>query len=316
MYRVVVDRLGDPDSLAGKKLRAVVREQLAGVAENIRFLDDGTPMAHAVDDADGIVTLLSTRVDDALLSRAPKLKVVGNFAVGYDNVDLEACKARDVAVCNTPDVLTAATAELALTLLLSAARRVPEGEAMARAGEFEGWAPDMLLGVELRGRRAVLVGRGRIGQATAALFGAVGLDVDFITRADDDATIDAKLARAQVLSLHVPLSEATHHWLNAARLEKLPGDAIVVNTARGPIVDEDALTIALRERRIFAAGLDVYEREPEIPEALRSLKNVVILPHLGSATFTAREGMARLSSGGVAAVLRGERPSNLVSSPG
>lgn len=308
--RVVVDRLGDPTSAAGRKLRAVVREQLAGVADDLAFLDDGTPMADAVDDADGIVTLLSTRVDDALLDRAPRLKAVGNFAVGYDNVDLEACKARGVAVCNTPDVLTRATAELSLTLLLAAARRVPEGETMARAGAFAGWAPDMLLGRELFGRRAVIVGRGRIGEATGALFAAVGLEVAYITRSDDERAIDDKLARAQVLSLHVPLSEATRHWLDARRLALLPADAIVINTARGPVVDEAALIDVLRERRIFAAGLDVYEREPEIPKALRSLDNAVLLPHLGSATYRAREGMARLSSGGVAAVLRGEDPPN------
>jgi glyoxylate reductase len=170
----------------------------------------------------------------------------------------------------------------------------------------------MLLGLELRGRRALIVGRGRIGGETARLFSAVGLEVESLGRDASAAQIKAALKRAQVLSLHLPYGPATHHWLSRERLALLPRDAIVLNTARGPIVDERALIAALQAQRIFAAGLDVFEREPEIPDALRALSNAVLLPHLGSATTTAREGMARSVISGVLAVLRGERPPNLV----
>jgi glyoxylate reductase len=262
--------------------------------------------------ADGLITRLSDRVDAALLARAPRLRAIANYAVGIDNVDLAACAARGVRVANTPDVLTRATAELTLALLLACARRVPEGEALCRSGEFKGWAPRMLLGLELEGRRALIVGQGRIGRETARIFRGVGLKVTFITRRDSAAGIRAKLKRAQVLSLHVPLTPATRHWLDASRLALLPKDAIVLNTTRGAAVDERALIRALKARRIFGAGLDVFAREPEIPAALRRLPNVVLLPHLGSATTAARTAMAELAVSGLLALLGGRRPANEV----
>lgn len=265
-------------------------------------------LAHAV----GLVVTLSVKVDDELLACGPGLRVVGNFAVGVDNIDLEACRRRGIAVVNTPDVLTRSTAECALLLLLACARRLPEGERMCRADAFGGWEPRMLLGRELLGLKAVLVGRGRIGQATARLFEAVGLDVDFITRADDDGAVQKKLGAADVVSLHVPLTSSTRHWLNAERLSWLKPDAIVINTARGPVVDEQALIEVLERGALGGAGLDVFEEEPRIPARLRALDRVVLLPHLGSATRTARAGMARKAVGGVAAVLAGEPPDNRV----
>jgi glyoxylate reductase len=275
--------------------------------------------------ADALICDFSFPVGEALLARAPRLKAVGNVAVGVNNIDLAACARRRVGVVNTPGVLTRATAELTLTLCLAAARRVPEGERLCRSGGFQGWEADQLLGLELRGRHAVLVGRGRIGRETERLFRGVGLTTEWITRADGPAAILRKLQRAQVLSLHVPLTPETRHWLDARRLAALPRDAIVLNTTRGPVVDEAALIRALRARRIFAAGLDVYEREPEIPAALRRLPNVVLLPHVGSATRTAREAMTRLAVRGVLqclrnwrpgrGVLRGQRPPNWVGLP-
>jgi glyoxylate reductase len=262
--------------------------------------------------ADGLITLLSDRVDAALLAAAPRLKVVGNFAVGYDNLDRAACHARGVRVVNTPGVLDRSTAELALALLLAAARRLPEGDALCRKGRFAGWAPELLLGLELRGRRALIVGKGRIGGETARLFAAVGLEVRSVGSGSSAAEIARELKAAQVVSLHLPYSAATLHWLSKERLALLPRDAIVINTARGPVLDEKALIAALRARRLFAAGLDVFEREPEIPLALRRLPNAVLLPHLGSATTQAREAMARLAIAGVLAVLRGEAPPNEV----
>ena len=266
----------------------------------------------ALKNADGFIPLVSEPVSDELLSHAPRLKVIGNFGVGVNNIDLAACRRRGIRVTNTPHVLTRATAELTLALLFATARRIPEGEQMCRSGKFPGWAPDMLLGHELIGRHAVIVGAGRIGKETARLFRAVGIRVEFITRQDSEKSISAKLRDAQILSLHIPLSTTNHHWLNSKRLALLPRDAIVLNTSRGPVVDETALVAALEKKKIFAAGLDVFEKEPSIPMRLRRLQNVVLLPHLGSATATARDGMARLAVTGVLSILGGKRPPNEV----
>jgi glyoxylate reductase len=278
---------------------------------DLRVCPPGPALKAALPEADALIVLLSVAVDGALLDEAPRLKVVGNYAVGVDNVDLHACRKRRVAVVNTPDVLTHSTAELALTLLLSVARRVGEGERLVRRGGWDGWAPTQLLGTELRGKRAVIVGAGRIGEATAELFGALGLIVTRIGRHDPASRVTALLEEADVVSLHLPLSDATRHWLNAERLGHLKDGAIVINTARGGVVDEDALVRELVSGRL-RAGLDVYDREPSVPEALWALDNVVLLPHLGSATRTAREGMATKVLDGVTAVLLGELPDNRV----
>ncbi|MCM2278209.1 MAG: D-glycerate dehydrogenase [Oligoflexia bacterium] len=263
-------------------------------------------------DADALITRVFDRVDEKLLDLAPKLRAVGNYGVGVDNIDLRACARRGVRVANTPDVLTRATAELTVALLFAAARRFPEGEALCRSGRFRGWQPDLLLGQELQGRRAVLVGKGRIGRETGRLFRALGLKVEWITRKDTPGMVQKKLKRAQVLSLHIPLTSETLGWLDESRLALLPPEAIVLNTTRGPVVDESALVRVLKERKIFAAGLDVFEKEPEIPLALRRLPNVVLSPHLGSATAEAREAMARLVISGVLSILGGKRPWNEV----
>jgi glyoxylate reductase len=299
--------------LAHALLPEVVRTRLSPQAQVI-VAPNRRALLKAVRDADGLITLVTHAVDQELLSHAPRLKVVGNFAVGLDNIDLRACRARKIRVVHTPDVLTRATAECAAALLLAAARRIPEGERLCRAGRFTGWTPTLLLGKELRGRTAVLVGRGRIGTETARVFRALGLKVLWITREDGAAAIHRKLRKAQVLSLHIPLTKETRHWLDAKRISLLPRDAIVINTARGPIIDEAALERALRSQRIFAAGLDVFEREPRIPLTLRRLPNVVLLPHLGSATEETRRAMAELVIDGVLGVLGGKHPWNEVKS--
>lgn len=266
--------------------------------------------------ASAIVTLVKDPVSARLLDGAPHLKAVGNFAVGLDNIDLGACAKRGIRVVNTPKVLSRATAECALALLLACARRIPEGEALCRAGRFKGWAPDLLLGLELRGRTAVIVGPGRIGTETARLFRGVGLKVRFIGPKTKPADQNRLLRQAQILSLNTPLTRETRHWLNARRLGLLPRDAIVINTSRGPVIDEQALIRVLKRRRIFAAGLDVFEREPEIPVALRRLPNAVLLPHVGSATREARTAMAQTVLEGVAGILNGKRPWNEVNLSG
>ena len=289
----------------------LVRKWLAPHAK-IALATTRAQRAKLLPHADAVIALLSDAVDAELIAQAPHLKVVGNHAVGVNNIDLAACKKRRIRVVNTPDVLTRSTAECALALLLAAARRIPEGEALCRANRFKGWAPDLLLGLELKGRAAVIVGAGRIGRETAKLFKAVGLHVQFITREDSPAQIKNKLRKAQILSIHVPLTPQTKHWLDAKKIALLPGDSIVINTARGPVIDEKALTSALKAKRIFAAGLDVFENEPEIPHALRKLPNVVLLPHVGSGTHTAREAMLKSVINGVLGVLSGRRPINEV----
>jgi glyoxylate reductase len=292
-------------------LPALVRSELKAHAR-VRIANDAKQLKKLLLSADGLVTRVSDPVTHELLTKAPRLRALANFGVGVDNIDFAACRERGIRVANTPDVLTRATAELALALLLAAARRVPEGEALCRSGKFGGWEPEMLLGLELQNRTAMLVGPGRIGQETERLFRALGLRTEWITRQSSPQEIEEKLRRAQILSLHVPSTQATHHWLSKKRIALLPRDAIVLNTARGPVVDERALTQALKARKIFAAGLDVYEREPAIPRELRKLPNVVLLPHLGSATVQAREGMARLAFQGVLALLNGQSPPNEV----
>jgi glyoxylate reductase len=279
---------------------------------NIKIVNSNSQLIKEIKNADALICLLSDKIDEKILSKAENLKVVGNYAVGTNNIDLKYCKRRKIAVVNTPDVLTRATAELTIALLFSCARRLYEAEILCRKNQFTGWEPDLLLGLELKGRNAVLVGKGRIGSETAKLMRALGIHVEWITRKDNTASINKKLKRAKILSLHVPLNDQTHHWLNKKRLSLLPKDCIVLNTTRGPVVDETALIQSLKKKKIFAAGFDVYEKEPQIPASLRSLKNVCLLPHLGSATEKTRRDMAKLLVDGILSVLSGKHPRNEV----
>lgn len=260
-------------------------------------------------DADALVCLLMDRIDGAVLARAPQLRVVANCAVGYDNVDLAAATAVGVAVTNTPDVLTEATAELAFALMLAAARRLPEGERLVRSGQWEGWRLDQLLGVQLLGKTLGIIGLGRIGTALARRAEAFGMRV---IHADAGQPVDPVFAEADVVSLHCPLTPQTRHLVNRDRLARMKPTAILVNTARGGCVDAGALAEALTEGRIFAAALDVFEGEPEIDARLLAAPRLVLAPHIGSATTEARTQMAQLCADGVIAVLSGERPANLV----
>lgn len=279
---------------------------------NVIIADSKTKLDKALPKADGLITLLADKITAELISKAPKLRVIGNYAVGVDNIDLKSCKKRNIAVVNTPRVLTRATAELAVSLLFAAARRITEGDRMCRAGKFKGWKPELLQGIRLEGRHSLIVGTGRIGNETGKLFKALGMSVDYVRSNDSKHVIKNKLKKAQILSLHLPLTPETHHWLNKSRIKLLPHDAIVINTARGPVVDEDALIDALKNKKIFAAAFDVYEREPSIPISLRKLQNVVLSPHLGSATVETRKEMADAVTTGVMAVLSGKKPWNLL----
>jgi glyoxylate reductase len=254
---------------------------------------------------DALISVLTDKVTKELLAGADRLKIVANIAVGYDNIDVPAAKARQVIVTNTPDVLTEATAELTWTLMLSAARRVTEGDRLIRRHGWKGWALDFMLGTELRGKQLGIIGRGRIGRAVAAKAPAFGMHAVF---AKHDMSFDELLISSDVISIHTPMTAENRHMFDRRALARMKRTAILVNTARGPIVDEEALAWALKERLIAAAALDVYEREPIVHEALLELENVVLAPHLGSATRETRTAMIDLAVNNVLAVLSGRSP--------
>jgi len=274
-----------------------------------------------------LVSMFSDRVDDELLDACgPRLRGVCNFAVGYDNVDLRACARRGVPVANTPDAVTEGTADMAWALLLAVARRVVEADRFVRSGAFtEGGTLGMAewLGAELTGRTLLIVGGGRIGYATALRSIGWGMRVLYVARskrwnfelapiAGERVDLDEGLGRADVVSVHTPLTPETRHLIDARRIGLMKPGAILINTARGPVVDESALVEALRERRIWGAGLDVFEREPELAPGLAELDNVVMTPHIGSAETKFREMMTAMVAANASAMLRGDRPPNLV----
>jgi glyoxylate reductase len=260
--------------------------------------------------AQGLLALLTDTIDGHLLEAVPELRVVANVAVGYNNIDLEATRARGVVVTNTPDVLTDATADLAWAMTLALTRRIAEGERLLRRGAWKGWALDFLLGRDVRGRQLGIVGYGRIGRAVGARAEAFGMRVVHAARTasagGDGMPLDRLLATSDVVSLHVPLTEATRHLIDQAALARMKRTAYLVNTSRGPVVDEAALAWALRNRMIAGAALDVYEREPVVHPDLLDLENVLLVPHLGSATVETRTAMADLAARNVVAVLGGQ----------
>jgi glyoxylate reductase len=279
--------------------------------------DEAMPRAELlarVAGCDGLLAVLTDRVDTELLDAAPRLRVVANLAVGFDNVDVAAAARRGVVVTNTPGVLTEATADLTWALLLAAARRVGEGERLVRSGGWRGWRPTELLGLPVWGRTIGIVGMGAIGTAVARRARGFGMRIVSTSRRPTagEREVDAErlrlpelLAEAHVVSLHVPLTPDTHHLIDAAALARMRPDAVLVNTARGPVVDEEALVDALARGRPAAAGLDVYEREPEVTAALLDSDRVVLSPHLGSATTETRGAMVELAVTNLVAVLGG-----------
>jgi glyoxylate reductase len=256
-----------------------------------------------VADADGLLSLLTDKVDDELLVGAPRLRVVSNYAVGVDNVDLAATAARGIAVGRTPDVLTDATADLTMALLLAVARRLPEAEADAREGRWLTWDPQGWLGVELRGSVLLIIGPGRIGGAVAERAAAFGMEVRTVGRGDD---LQAALAEADFVSLHAPLTVATHHLIDADALRRMRDDAILINTGRGGLVDQVALRQALEEGWIRGAGVDVTDPEPlPVDDPLFGAPRLIVLPHIGSATDAARRAMAERAVANLEAGLEG-----------
>jgi glyoxylate reductase len=268
---------------------------------------------------DAIVCLLTDQIDAAVLAAgSPRLKVVATVAVGYDNVDLDAAAAHGIAVTNTPGVLDDTTADLAFLLILAAARRIWEAESDLRTAKWPGWDIDQYLGRDVHGAVLGVVGFGRIGQAVARRATGFAMEVLHHTRRDTGiigwrGDLDRLLAESDIVTLHVPLTDETRHLIDARRLALMKPDAVLVNTSRGPVVDEEALAVALEEGAIFAAGLDVYEREPEAHPRLLVAPRTVLLPHIGSASLATRTRMAQVAAENVVAVLAGGPPENPVS---
>jgi glyoxylate reductase len=298
-------------------------ELLRGAGEVWVWSSDDPIVADVRDDhlttAKAAVTLLTDRVDEAFLDAAPNLKIVANVAVGYNNIDVEACTRRGVVVTNTPGVLTAATADLAMSLILMSTRRLGEGERLIRSGRPWTWGMFMMLGSGLQGRRLGIIGMGGIGEALAGRAKAFGMTVAYHNRRavhpDAEQRLGAQLVglhelleTSDVVSVNCPYSETTHHLIDAAALARMKSTAFLVNTARGPIVDESALVTGLRDGEIAGAALDVFENEPDVHPGLIELDNVVLVPHLGSATIETRSAMAVLAAQNVVAVLAGEPP--------
>jgi glyoxylate reductase len=316
-----------PRALLTRRLPSAVLEKLeAACALEVYEGEGAMPRAELlrrVVGQDALVCLLTDRIDEEVMAAGTALKVVANVAVGYDNIDVAAARARGLVVTNTPDVLTEATAELTWALILAVTRRIGEGERLVRRGGWKGWALDFMLGMELRGKQLGIVGFGRIGAAVASRAPAFGMTVVCHDPSSDSAAsgtsplplppvkalpLDELLATSDVVSLHVPLTDATRHLVDRRALARMKRSAYLVNTSRGPVVDEEGLAWALRERLIAGAALDVYEREPTINHWLVSLENVVLAPHLGSATTETRTAMADLAVRNVLAVLAGEPP--------
>jgi len=255
-----------------------------------------------------LVSMVTDTIDRSVVDAGEALKIIANVAVGYNNVDVAAARARGIIVTNTPDVLTDATADFTLALILAVTRRLCEGERLLRRGAWPGWAFDQLLGMQLRGRQLGIVGFGRIGRAVGARAHAFGMTIAHTSRSDAGIPLDRLLATSDVVSLHVPLTAETTHLIGQPELARMKRTAYLINTTRGPVVDEAALAWALKNRLIAGAALDVYEREPEVHPDLLPLENVVLAPHLGSATTETRTAMADLAVRNVIAVVGGGAP--------
>ncbi len=270
----------------------------------------------------GIIALLSDSIDKEIIDVAPQLKIIANYAVGYNNIDVAYATKRGIWVSNTPDVLTAATADLAWALLMAVSKRIVEADAYVRAGKFKGWAPELFLGHDVSGKTLGIIGAGRIGQAVGRR--ARGFEMTILYHSGSRkpeferqngaqyVSLDELLARSDFVSLHCPLTKKTRHLLNAPRLKSMKTGSILINTARGAVVDEAALVRALKQGPLAGAGLDVYEHEPQIHQELLTLKNVVLLPHIGSATVETRNEMARMAARNVISVLESGKAINPV----
>jgi len=307
VVRITVTRRIDPDA----------RSVLENIGDVTMWDSDLPPdpeqLAAMLADSDAALTLLTDRIDGPLLDRCPNLKVVSNLAVGYDNIDVPACTARNVAACTTPNVLTQTTAELAFTLLLAVARQIIPAADAARNGDWKTWYPFRFLGRDVAGLTLGIIGLGRIGLAMAKMGLAFGLNVIYTGGQSNnefrEVSLDELLQTADIVSLHVPATPATHHLIGRRELAIMKPDAMLINTARGPVVDTDALVAALHEGRLFGVGLDVTDPEPlPADHPLYTFERVTILPHIASASEATRLQMSDLAAKNIVAVLEGSEP--------
>jgi glyoxylate reductase len=305
----------------------VLRERYTLVSEPAdNQIPNGDDLRQGVAQAEAVICTLADPITDDLLAAAPRVKIVANYAVGYNNIDVAAATRRGIVVTNTPDVLTDATADLTWALMLAVARRVVEGDRWARSGQWPGWAPTQMLGTDVTGKTLGIIGMGRIGQAVAQRAVGFRMRVLYASRRPCSVSYDRAewthcpledvLTQSDFISLHVPLSETTRHLIGARELGMMKSIAFLINTSRGPVIDEAALLGALQQGTIAGAGLDVYEREPEILSGLEQLSNIVLLPHLGSATLNARLKMGMICVENIAAVLGGRGALNPVNQGG
>jgi glyoxylate reductase len=315
-----------PAVLVTRKLPSSVLDKLRGVADVEVFSGDAAiapdELRARMADKDALVCLLTDTIDRALIDGAPRLKVIANVAIGFNNIDIAYAASRGIVVTNTPDVLTESVADFTWALILAITRRLSEGERLVRRGAWKGWSLNLLLGSELRGKQLGLVGAGRIGRAVAARAPAFGMTVAYTARRDVDwpgaqqMSLDRLLLTSDVVSLHVPLTPETRHLIDKRALTRMKRSAYLVNTARGPIVEEEALAWALQQHLLAGAALDVYELEPKVHPDLLKLENVLLVPHLASATTETRTAMADLAVENVLAVFAGRPPITPVTAPG
>ncbi len=274
-------------------------------------------LIEGIKDAEALICLLTDNIDRTVINSAPKLKVISSYAVGYNNIDVEYATQLGIAVCNTPGVLTETTADLTWALILASCRRISESERFLRNGNFKGWEPMLMLGQDVYGKTLGIIGMGRIGQAVAKR--ATGFEMRIIYYNDPslsqklpfearEVSLKTLLQEADIITLHLPLKKETFHLISKDEFALMKESAVLINTSRGAVIEENELTKALKERRIFAAGLDVYENEPYIPPELLALENVVLLPHIGSASIETRTKMALLAAENAIAVMEGKEP--------
>ena len=274
-------------------------------------------LIEGVKDAEALICLLTDNIDKEVISAAPKLKVISSYAVGYNNIEVEYATQLGIAVCNTPGVLTETTADLTWALILATCRRISESERFLRKGNFKGWEPMLMLGLDVYGKTLGIIGMGRIGQAVAKRATAFAMRIIYYNDVSVSNTLPFEtteidfqtlLKEADIITLHLPLTKETFHLIGKEEFALMKENAVLINTSRGAVIDEKELIKALSEKRIFSAGLDVYENEPDIPQELLALENVVLLPHIGSASIETRTKMALLAAENAIAVMEGRKP--------
>lgn len=280
-------------------------------------------LARAVKGCDGVLCLLTDQINERIINAADRTLVFSNYAVGYNNIDVELATKKGIVVTNTPGVLTETTADLAFALLLSIARRIPEADSYTRQGKFDNWSPKLMLGTDVAGKTLGIIGGGRIGLAMAKRALGFSMEIKYLSRSIKPqfehlgaslCSLDELLAQSDFVSLHTDLNPSTYHLLGEAEFKRMKKSAYLINTARGPIINEEALAHALEDGELMGAALDVFEFEPHIHDKLMTLKNVILCPHIGSATKETRNKMAHIAAHNLLSVLRGESPKHLVNS--